>query len=415
MLQKHDQWRAAKTIARHSLRAMVAMLGALCVSACDSTVKSTTPAMVTPSQPATKSTELTSLGEQTLHPPDASVACVEREARVEIESIDVAALYPKRVLEQRMSFLAACASSRATPNASARADVVALMEIYTNAKTAEDFAEGVDDSFELIEYRPVGSPAAVDDGAPLGLMTGYATPIVTVRLQRDEKFRYPFFANLHTRSPQLALASRSELLASDEALTSVLAWIDSPLAWALVETNGTASLNIETVGLAGTESTAMTRVATNGKPWTSLGKGLASRGLIDAKTSTLRDVVRAAELNPDAALAAALENQRVVYFTECLAEDFPPALGIPGAKLVAGYSCAADQSIYPPGSILIVVARAHDPAKPRRARLVFVHDAGGAIVGPHHVDAYSGEGTAALTRAGDMREAVDIYRLRLRD
>lgn len=398
-------------ITRSALHATVTVFAVLCVGACESAVKPTAPSVLN----TTLDDKNISAGDQTLHPPDAPVACVEHEARLELDAIDVAALYPKRILEQRMAFLAACESSRASPNASARADVRALMEIYTDAKTAEEFAESIDDTFELIEYRPVGAPAAVDEGAPDGLMTGYATPVVTVRLQRDEKFRYPFFGDIRTRSPQLATASRTELLASDEALASALAWIDSPLAWALVETNGTARLNIESVDRAGTESTAMTRVATNGKPWTSLGKGLAARGLIDATTSTLRDVIRAAELHPEDALAAALENERVVYFAECTDAEFLPALGIPGAKLVAGYSCAADQSIYPAGSMLIVVARVHDPAKPRRARLVFVHDAGGAIVGPSRVDAYSGEGTAALLRAGEMREKVDIYRLRLRD
>ena len=145
-----------------------------------------------------------------------------------------------------------------------------------------------------------------------------------------------------------------------------------------------------------------------------IGRWLANRGLLEASTYTFADVARAAESHPDKAEQAALDNERVVFFAEVKGEAFPPPVGIAGGKLISGYSCAADQSIYPPGSVLIVIERIEGQPEPRAARFLFVHDAGGAISGPGRVDVYFGEGLESLANAGQTRRPVEIYRLRRR-
>jgi membrane-bound lytic murein transglycosylase A len=345
-------------------------------------------------------------GEPTLAPPGAPRALGAVE-RVDLRAFDLASAFPKRNLDRRMSFLAACDVSLNTENADAKRDVRALLDAYREADDPARFAELVLERFEATRTSPA-QPTELD-----GLMTGYATPIVNVRLSPDDgpdaRFRFPIFADLRGFDDALAVAPRREILASPKARERAIAWIDDPMAWALVETNGTAILRID-----GTrKDIPISRVATNGRAFRSVGKGLAERGLVDPKTATLVDVARAADANPREAEAAALENERVVFFRICDPADFPPVLGIPKGELVSGYSCAADQSVYPPGSVLLVTERdAKGAARP--VRILFVHDAGGAISGPQRVDAYFGSGNAAIREAGAMRFEVDVIRLRAR-
>lgn len=340
--------------------------------------------------------------EPTLAPPGGPRATTAAQP-VDVRRFDFASAFPKRDLERRVAFLAACDVSLNSTDADVRQDVSALLSAYREANDPAAFARLLTERFEVVRTEP-STPTATD-----GLMTGYATPLVSVTMAPDERFRFPIFADLRGFDDALATASRREILASPKARERAIAWIDDPFAWALVETNGTAILRI-----AGTrKDIPVSRIATNGRPFQSVGKGLASRGLIDPVTATLADVARSAKLNPREAEAAALENERVVFFEICDPNDFPPVLGLPKGDLVSGFSCAADQSVYPAGSVLLVTERsATGDARP--VRILFVHDAGGAIAGPQRVDAYFGSGNAAVARAGETKYQVDVYRLKAR-
>ena len=340
--------------------------------------------------------------EPTLTPPGAPRA-TNVEQSVDLGRFDFASTFPKRDLERRVAFLAACDVSLNSTDANVRRDVSALLAVYREANDPQTFARLLAERFEVVRTEPMTS-SATD-----GLMTGYATPLVSVKMDADERFRFPIFADLRGLDDALATASRREILASPKARERAIAWIDDPFSWALVETNGTAILRI-----AGTrKDIPVSRIATNGRAFQSVGKGLAARGLIDPVTATLADVARSAELNPREAEAAALENERVVFFEICDPNDFPPVLGLPKGDLVSGFSCAADQSVYPAGSVLLVTERsATGDARP--VRVLFVHDAGGAIAGPQRVDAYFGTGNAAVARAGETKYEVDVYRLKAR-
>lgn len=351
--------------------------------------------------------------EPTLHPPGPRPTATSERVIRDLSGFDFATAYPKRFLEQRLAFTAACDTSARSPNKAAAADADLLFDIGIDAKSPEDFVSRLQGAFELVQIAAENAAFPADQG----MLTGYATPEMVVRSKPDERFRFPIFGDLRASHPELADKPRREILASDAARTAAIAWIDDPLGWALVETNGTARLKFDDGGVEKGKprrTIAISRVATNDRPWTSIGRWLANRGLLEASTYTFADVARAAESHPDKAEQAALDNERVVFFAEVKGEAFPPPVGITGGKLISGYSCAADQSIYPPGSVLIVIERIEGQPEPRAARFLFVHDAGGAISGPGRVDVYFGEGLEALANAGQTRRPVEIYRLRRR-
>ena len=402
----------------------------------------------------------------TLRPPGGPTRIAGETVIRNLDGFDFVTGYPKRFLEQRVAFNAACDMSRRSPDRQAARDAALLFELASEAGSPEQFAASLQGRFELVQVEAAVEPGGAAGGrtgggsvggaaadakvdsktAPVaepasaarGMMTGYATPEVTVRLREDERFRFPIFGDLRTEHPELAKLPRRELIASEAARKAAIAWIDDPLAWALVETNGSARLVIDesTAKDGRKRNLAISRVATNDRPWTSIGRWLANRGLLDGATYTFADVARSCAANPAKAVEAALDNERVVFFATVDDAAFPPPYGLRGGKLMSAYSCAADQSIYPAGTVLVIVEReakaegagrdaggdaaavdAPTDAEPARrsARFLFVHDAGGAIVGPGRVDVYFGEGTDALLRAGQTRSPVEVYRLRARD
>ncbi|MFZ9880964.1 MAG: MltA domain-containing protein [Phycisphaerales bacterium] len=345
--------------------------------------------------------------DRSLQPPGAEDRISALPVRLDERKIDVGGMFPSSDVAERKSFITALEGARRTGDAAAAADAGALFAAFNISSTPDDFARRLVDGFMLVEMRGDEGTSSLE-----GLLTGYATPVVAARVRRDDTFRFPLIGDIRKSAPELLAAPRREILASPKALAGAIAWVDDPATWALVETNGTARLVIEGADGRAREK-LISRAATNGRPWTGLGRALAARGLLEPEGFTLADVLRVSRENPAAAEEAAMDNERLVYFGEVAEGNFPPALGIRGARLMGGYSCAADQSVYPPGSVLVIVRKRADakPDEPAEARLAFVMDAGGAIKGPGRIDIYLGQGTESLVRAGALRENVAVYRL----
>lgn len=341
------------------------------------------------------------LDEPSLHP--ASAGATRSIPGPELSSLAPGRVFPAGDMQSRMRFLEAIDHCGRSRDEGARADARAFREVFESSEDAAGFLAALGARFTVWESVPALAGAKAQDG----LVTGYATPVVRAQRRADARFRYPLFVDLRRRFPEIAEASRRTILATAGVDSQAIAWVSDPLAWALIETNGSARLLFED-GVEPAEI-CISRIATNGRPWTGMGRWFAENGLIDKPNYTLADVRTTAYVHPDKAEMAALANERVVYFAIADPARFPTTVGLPGGRLLAGWSCAADQSVYPPGSILLVV---EDTESGPAAHLLFVHDSGGAIAGPQRIDCYLGEGDAALTRAGDLRGSARIYRLR---
>ena len=349
-----------------------------------------------------KSTE-PKASDSSLHPPQGGAGAMQMTRGPEMDSMTPGRLYPAVDVSSRMRFIEAIDQCGRSPDPDVLADALALRAAFEASKDEASFLEELSERFVAWEMVP-----AADGGKPAeGLVTGYATPVVRAKRRADSRFRYPLFVDLRRRFPEVAEASRRQILSTAGVASQAIAWVSDPLAWALIETNGSARLVFED-GIEPGEL-CLSRISTNGRPWTGMGRWFFEKGLIDKPNFTLADVRTTAYVHPEKAEMAALDNERVVYFALTAPDRFPTTVGLPGGRLVAGWSCAADQSVYPPGSILLVIEQTDGK---QVAHLLFVHDSGGAIAGPQRVDCYLGEGDAALTRAGDLRGAARIYRLR---
>jgi membrane-bound lytic murein transglycosylase A len=347
--------------------------------------------------------------EPSLMPPSdagAELGSFRYEPGPRIASLASGRMYPAGDVASRMRFIEAMDACMRSPDPAVRADAAALRQAFEGAESAEAFLAALAQRLAAWQVVPTDGAEQASRGAE-ALITGYATPVVRAKRRPDARFRYPLFVDLRRRFETVADAPRRQILATPNIESQAIAWLGDPLAWALVETNGSARLVFDD----GVEPSqlAISRVATNGRPWTGMGRWFRANGLIDRDDFTLAEVRTTAYVHPEKAEMAALANDRVVYFEISDPKRFPTALGLGGARLIPGWSCAADQRFYPPGSILLLVEETD--AGPR-GHILFVHDAGGAIRGPARVDCYIGEGDDALARAGELRGTARVYRLR---
>ena len=155
----------------------------------------------------------------------------------------------------------------------------------------------------------------------------------------------------------------------------------------------------------------------NGRPYTSIGRLLVQRGVMDLETMTLETLMGWLRDHPDEARALMRRNESYIFFREATGlapEDGP--IGGAGIPLVPGRSLAVDRTLWSYGlpfwleGRLPVSLTASEPLN----RLMIAHDTGSAIVGPARGDFFVGSGSAAGTQAGLLRHATRFVVLRPR-
>ena len=150
-------------------------------------------------------------------------------------------------------------------------------------------------------------------------------------------------------------------------------------------------------------------LATNGRPYRSIGNELLKRGLLTRDQMSMQRIKQVLDANPQLEKEVLAENPSYVFFRELPAQGGPPgALGVP---VTGGRSIAVDRSLFPDaGPGFIVGAR---PAPGGQAvefsRFVLAQDTGGAIKGPGRLDLFFGSGDQAGELAGRMKHQGRLY------
>ncbi|MBM6593908.1 murein transglycosylase A [Microvirga pudoricolor] len=181
-------------------------------------------------------------------------------------------------------------------------------------------------------------------------------------------------------------------------------WLKEPGEAFILHVQGSARIRL-------TDGSVM-RVAyagRNGRPYTSIGRVLVERGIMDLESMTLEKLMGWLKDNPAEARELMHRNRSYIFFREAreLAPDEGPVGGA-GHPLVPGRSLAVDRNLWPYGlpfwleGRLPVTLEKADPLN----RLMIAQDTGSAILGPARGDFFVGSGPEAGTRAGLMRHTT---------
>lgn len=148
----------------------------------------------------------------------------------------------------------------------------------------------------------------------------------------------------------------------------------------------------------------------NGHPYSSVGRLMIERGLLDATDANLERVLEVLRADPVRARALLNENKSYIFFRE--RETGAGPCGSSGAPLVRGRSLAVDPRHHAFGSLIWVDAPGLElDGRPFR-RLLAAHDSGSAIRGPQRGDLFCGTGWEAGLFAGRVRHPCSFIVLR---
>ena len=280
--------------------------------------------------------------------------------------------------------------------------------------------------FEAFEIKPDGGP---------GFMTGYYEPEVFGTLERSVEFSAPLYArpagliavpggagvDAETRVvrkspdggqepyPERAAIENGAL--GDEA--KPLAFVRDEVEAFFIHVQGSARIRF-----ADGSVRRLTYAARNGRPYTSIGRIIASEGLMKIEDMNLASIKAFLRADPERGRAILRRNQSFIFFTEAahLGRDQGPTGGA-GLPLTPYLSIAIDNTLWTYGLPVWIEAELPEPgggAKPFRA-LTITQDTGTAIRGAARVDLFHGSGEAAGERAGLLRHPVRFVALMPRE
>ncbi|MCY4549933.1 MAG: MltA domain-containing protein [Defluviicoccus sp.] len=277
------------------------------------------------------------------------------------------------------------------------------------------------DFFER-RFRPF---RVVGKDGDTGLITGYYEPELAGARQRSDAYKVP----LHTRPRDLVTVDLSEFgdgfdgerLAGrvedgrlkpyysraqivDGALAGQgleIIWVADPIEAFFLQIQGSGR-----VRLPDGEILRLGYAATNGRPYTAIGRELVAEGALALETVSLQSIRAWLRANPERRRDILDRNRSYVFFRELRGEG---PIGSQGVALTPGRSLAVDRRFLPLGVPLwIDTPDPLDPENPLR-RLTVAQDTGGAIRGAVRADLFCGAGREAEERAGRMRSPGRYY------
>jgi len=251
-----------------------------------------------------------------------------------------------------------------------------------------------------------------------GFYTGYyETEVDGSRVATDE-FKYPFYSPpknlIGKKSTVFANFDRKEIEAGALAGKGLeLCYVKNPVDAFFAQIQGSTRVKL-------TDGTLLrlNYVASNGKPYTPVGRWLIDEGIVSREDMSMDKIREYMEANPKEGEALRLKNRSFVFFSETSLGANDECIGSQGVPLTAGRSLAVDPSMHVYGTPIWVEAefplKGLAPVDPFH-HLMFAQDTGSAIKGPARADIYFGHGDGVEHVAGRIKQYGHFVMLVPRD
>jgi membrane-bound lytic murein transglycosylase A len=151
----------------------------------------------------------------------------------------------------------------------------------------------------------------------------------------------------------------------------------------------------------------------NGQPYTSIGKVLLDRGILQKGNVTMQAIGEAFKKDPALAHEVMQQNKSYVFFRVLENHDFKLGpIGAQGLALTPMRSIAVDRDLYTYGLPFFIDGALPQGDKKKTFRhMVIAQDTGTAIKGEARLDLFTGSGKKAHELAGLLQQRVDLYLL----
>lgn len=274
--------------------------------------------------------------------------------------------------------------------------------ICEKAAKVDTSQEGMAKLFFETEFQP---NQAIGYGTKeTGMITGYYVPVLNGSKKRQGKYQTPVYApptNLEDLKPYFTRAQIDAGALRGKHLE--LLYVDDPAELFFAQVQGSARVRLDTGELV-----QLQYAGQNGYDYTSIGKLLADRGVMERESITLFSLREWLRSNPGQGRDLMHENESYIFFRLKKADEMPK--GAQGVPLTPERSIAVDKSIVPYGLPMYLATEVQGEAGlvPFH-RLMISQDTGGAIKGPLRTDIFFGEGADAEVKAGNQKFPGKLY------
>ena len=255
-------------------------------------------------------------------------------------------------------------------------------------------------NFKPVRVRPAGQTE--------GFFTGYyETEVNGSRFPSDE-YTVPIYAapaEIVRRRQSKVFADLDRAKIEDGALAGKeleICYVKNPIDAFFAQIQGSTRVKLDSGKLL-----RLNYIASNGMPYTPVGKFLIERGIVSKEDMSMDKIRGFMEANPEEGKALRRKNRSFVFFQETPLSGHDECIGAQGVPLTAGRSVAVDKRIHVYGTPIWVEADLPiDSEKPEATfhRLLFAQDTGSAIVGPARADIYFGHGEEISHIAGRIKQ-----------
>jgi membrane-bound lytic murein transglycosylase A len=312
------------------------------------------------------------------------------------------------------SFLKSCGAILAGGKAlrEARPVYAALYKVCARASAAGPLDRDAARAFFEGNFKPA---RITPIGESEGFFTGYYETVIEGSRVKNAQYNVPLYAkpaDLAGRNGNFGRIvdgkmapyyDRTEI--ENGALAGrhlEICWVKNPVDAFFAQIQGSTRVHLQ-----GGELMRLNYVATNGYPYTPVGKFLVERGIIAKEDMSMDRIRDWMEANPEEAKALRRKNRSFVFFQETALPADEESIGAQGVPLTPLRSAAVDKNIHVYGTPIWIDAKlpiaSEKPETPFRHLLV-AQDTGTAIVGPARADIYFGSGEAIGHVAGRIKQ-----------
>jgi peptidoglycan lytic transglycosylase A len=248
-----------------------------------------------------------------------------------------------------------------------------------------------------------------EDGCTNTHFTGYFTPVLDVKTDPDEHFRFPLY-RLPEKWPSGKKLTRRQI-DIDKDLDNQgleLGYSASLLDNYFVHVQGSVKVRYVDTG----KQIMLAYGGKNGFSYKSLGRYLVENGYISAKEISLNSIRRFFDKHPDKLSSLLSINDSYTFFRPVNEGPFASS----GAQVTAFATAAVDKKYIPYGAVLLAeIPQINQEGNivGYQWRLLMAQDSGAAIKGPGHVDIYMGTGELAKEKASALHHYGRLYWLRI--
>lgn len=278
-------------------------------------------------------------------------------------------------------------------------------DLYT---VLSDWALVDGDPKNLANYGIESAQLAGGDRKGNVLFTGYFSPVIEMRHQADETYRFPVYGNPNCLEQCPTRAQINQGALDGQGLE--IGYAASQIAPFLMEVQGSGFVHF------GDDNSMQyfAYSAKNNKPYVSIGRVLIDSGEVPREEMSVTAIKQWVASQPEEVVTALLEqNPSYVFFEPNDNLDVKGSAGIPLLPLA---SVAADRSLFPMGTPILAEVPLLNAdgtwSGTHQLRLLIVLDTGGAVKGSH-LDLYHGMGAYQGKQSGDYKHFGRVWRLGL--